>query len=283
MAPAEKGEMKMFSQLVESDLHTGEFKRKGTFFLATMAAYALVLMLTGVAGVYAYEAQIDDQNLELVALVPPETETPRPREAEPRTRTAAPDARNNTANARNSGGPKATAPSNTSSDLTRIAGTAQAATTQLPPQNVGGGDRTFPFSAAPYNPNAGKGGPSSTKDGDGEGIINEQPPAAIVKKSEPPPKQRIAYIGPVNSRALSLPQPSYPAVAKVAGVQGPVTVEILIDEAGRVMTAQATSGHPLLRLESERAAYRARFSPTLLQNQPVKAKGVITFNFILNR
>ncbi len=33
-----KGEREMFSQLVESDLHRGELKRKGTFFLATMAA-----------------------------------------------------------------------------------------------------------------------------------------------------------------------------------------------------------------------------------------------------
>jgi outer membrane biosynthesis protein TonB len=60
-------------------------------------------------------------------------------------------------------------------------------------------------------------------------------------------------------------------------------VEIVIDEAGRVLSAHATSGHPLLRLEAEKAAYRARFSPTLLQNEPVKVKGVITFNFILGK
>jgi protein TonB len=273
----------MFSHLVESDSHTIELKRKGTFFLITMAAYALLLMATGVVGVYAYEAHIEDQNLELVALVPPDTEEPRQRETVNRPTPSTPNVRADGGTTRNMGGPRQTAPSNTSPDLTRIAGAAQAFSTQAPPENVGGGERTFPFSTGPYNPNANRTSSSSTgttKDG-GDGI--DEPPPAVTKKNEPPQKQRIPYIGPVNSQALSLPQPAYPEVAKIAKAQGPVTVEILIDETGRVISAHATSGNPLLRGESEKAAYRARFSPTMLQNQPVKAKGVITFNFILNK
>lgn len=275
----------MFSQLVESDLHTGELKRRGTFFLATMAAYALILMAMGVVGVYAYEAQINDQNLELVALVAPDTESPKRPEEPQRPRVNSSAAPVNTAGPRNSGGPRPTAPSNTSSDLTKTAGAAQASTNQLPPQNTGGGDRPFVFSQGPYNPNeGGKNSSSSKAPGDGDGIIDEPPPQpATPKKSEPPAKERIKYIGPVTSQALSLPQPVYSQIARMAGAQGPVAVEILIDETGRVISAHATSGHPLLRAESEKAAYRARFSPTLLQNQPVKAKGVITFNFILKK
>lgn len=272
----------MFSHLVESDLHAGELKRKGTFFLATMAAYALILMAMGVAGVYAYEANINDQNLELVALVPPDTEEPKQAQAPPRVRVNTSSATVNTGGSRNPRGPQQPVPSNTSSDLTKTSGPPQASTNQMPPTVPEGGNRSIGFSTGPYNPNGdGTNSASGTKGNPNGKLIDEEPP--IMKKVEPPEKKRIAYIGPVNSKALSLPQPAYPGVAKVAGVQGVVTVEILIDETGRVMTAHATSGHPLLRSESEKAAYRARFSPTLLQNQPVKAKGVITFNFILSK
>lgn len=275
----------MFSHLVESDLHTGELKRKGTFFIATMTAYAFVVMALSVAGVYAYEARIDDQQLELVALVPPDTEEPKPPEAQPRTRTNSAPAPVNNGSPRNMGGQRQTAPSNTSPDPTKIAGTAQASTNQAPPENIpGGDDRTFLFSTGPYNPNGNRASSGPDDEGNGGGsVVGEPPPAATARKPEPPVKQRIPYVGPVTSKALSLPQPAYTTIAKGAGAQGPVTVEILIDESGKVISARATTGHPLLRLESEKAAYRARFSPTLLQNQPIKVKGVITFNFILNK
>ncbi|HKS29917.1 MAG TPA: TonB family protein [Pyrinomonadaceae bacterium] len=274
----------MFSHLVESDHHTGELKRRGTFFIVTMAAYALVLMLMSVAGVYAYEAHIDDQQLELVALVPPDTEEPKP-PTEPNTpRPPSPAPPANNGGSRNAGGPPQPLPSNTSSDPTKTSGPPQVSTSQLPPTVPdGGNNRAMGIGPGTYNP-IGDGTESSSN---GKGNPNGKPlteePPPLVKKSEPPPKQRIAYIGPVNSRALQLPQPSYPAVAKVAGIQGAVNVEILIDEQGRVISAHATSGHVFLRAESEKAAMRARFSPTLLQDQPVKAKGVITFNFILNK
>jgi protein TonB len=60
-----------------------------------------------------------------------------------------------------------------------------------------------------------------------------------------------------------------------------VTVEILIDEQGRVVSARATSGHALLRAAAQSSAYQARFSPTSISGHPVKVAGVITYNFIL--
>lgn len=273
----------MFSHLVESDLHAGEIKRRGTFFLITMAAYAVVLMGVSVAGVYAYEAQIDDQQLELVALVPPDTEEPKPPEVEARPRPVSPAPPLNNGGSRNAGGPPQPVPSSTSSDPTKISGPARSSTTQMPPTVPDNGNRAGGIVPGAYNPGGdGTDTPPNRTGNPGDRLVAEEPPGAP-KKAEPSPKQRIAYIGPVNSRALQLPQPSYPAVAKVANIQGQVTVEILIDEGGRVISAHATSGHMLLRSESEKAALRARFSPTLLQDQPVKAKGVITFNFILNK
>jgi len=54
---------------------------------------------------------------------------------------------------------------------------------------------------------------------------------------------------------------------------------VTIDEAGKVISSKAVSGHPLLRGTAESAAWKARFSPTLLSNVPVKVSGVIVFNF----
>lgn len=59
-------------------------------------------------------------------------------------------------------------------------------------------------------------------------------------------------------------------------------MQVLIDESGKVISAKASSGPPLLTGEAERAALQARFSPTVLTDQPVKVSGVITYNFVLN-
>jgi TonB family protein len=85
--------------------------------------------------------------------------------------------------------------------------------------------------------------------------------------------------GVLNGRAISLPQPAYPPIAKAANASGTVAVRVLIDEDGKVTEAQAVSGHALLRKAAEEAARNARFSPTQLSGHPVKVTGVITYNF----
>lgn len=273
----------MFSHLVESDVHTGELKRRGTFFLLTLAAYALLFMAGGVAGVYAYQAHIEDQNLELVALVPPEMEERKPSEP-PTIRREYTPAPANTSGVRNTGGFVRTPPSNTSPDPTKISGAAQGSTTQMPPEIQSGGNRSYSVDSGVFNPNGDPNSSSSNSTGGnrGGGTIDEPPPATPRKPPEAKQKT-IVSLGVITSQAISKPEPIYPPLAKAAGVEGTVTVEILIDETGHVLTAHATNGHPLLKQEAERAALRTRFSPTLLSNQAVKAKGVITFNFILRR
>lgn len=87
--------------------------------------------------------------------------------------------------------------------------------------------------------------------------------------------------GVLNGKALSKPQPVYPPIAKAARAQGVVVVQIIVDEEGYVIAAAAVSGHPLLQQASVYAARQARFSPTLLEGQPVKVSGVISYNFVL--
>jgi len=98
----------------------------------------------------------------------------------------------------------------------------------------------------------------------------------------PPPKKsppKTISGGVLNGKATSLPKPAYPAAAKAIHASGAVVVQVTIDESGRVISASATSGHPLLRAAAVSAAQGARFSPTMLSGQPVKVTGVITYNF----
>jgi protein TonB len=97
-----------------------------------------------------------------------------------------------------------------------------------------------------------------------------------------PDKKRnvVVSLGAVNGRAKSLPPPPYPPAARALGVAGTVRVQITIDETGSVISSKAIDGHPTLRRSAEDAAKRAKFSPTLLSNEPVKATGIISYNFI---
>ena len=86
--------------------------------------------------------------------------------------------------------------------------------------------------------------------------------------------------GVLNGKALELPKPAYPRVARTARASGTVLVQVLIDEEGHVVAAHAVSGHPLLQAASVAAAREAKFSPTTLAGEPVKVTGVIQYNFV---
>jgi len=108
-------------------------------------------------------------------------------------------------------------------------------------------------------------------------------------ESEPPPSPAPRPIlkpvsgGVLNGMALSLPAPAYPDHAKRMRIDGTVTVEVVIDENGKVISAQAGGGPVTLREAAVRAAQRARFSPTKLSGQPVKVSGLISYKFALTK
>jgi TonB family protein len=87
-------------------------------------------------------------------------------------------------------------------------------------------------------------------------------------------------VGVVNGKALSLPRPGYPSMARAVLASGSVSVFVTIDETGKVIAARAIKGHPLLREVSEAAAKQARFTPTMVAGQPVKVTGIIIYNFM---
>jgi TonB family protein len=110
--------------------------------------------------------------------------------------------------------------------------------------------------------------------------VEEEPPPPPVKRMPKPLLKPISG-GVLNGKALFLPKPDYPQAARSARASGVVTVEVVINEAGKVIAAKATSGPTLLRQSATMAAQGARFSPTLLSGQPVKISGEINYNFTL--
>lgn len=97
-----------------------------------------------------------------------------------------------------------------------------------------------------------------------------------------PPKKVSVSGGVLQGSAITKVQPEYPAIAKAAGAQGAVQVQIVIDEQGNVTNVDVVSGHPLLREAASKAAQQWRFKPTELSGKLVKVQGILTFNFTLD-
>lgn len=119
------------------------------------------------------------------------------------------------------------------------------------------------------------------KDSDLTGRINKL--FVAIAASRPPGAEQPIQGGVLNGKAVYKPQPEYPAGAKSARAQGIVTVQVTVDESGKVIYAKAINkvAHITLALASEDAARQARFTPTLLDGKPVKVNGIITYRFIL--
>jgi TonB family protein len=86
--------------------------------------------------------------------------------------------------------------------------------------------------------------------------------------------------GVLNAQAVSLPKPPYPIAARAVKASGTVSVQVLVDVNGDVVSANPISGHPLLRSAAVQAAKEAKFKPTLVKGEPVKVSGVITYDFV---
>jgi TonB family protein len=262
----------MFNNLIESSSHAREFKRRGSFLLLTAAAYAVLFVVGGVASIYAYDAHLDDESTELalisyVPLEPTKTvsaESHRSRGASPRNSTQITRALRplliDTVNPNNI--PKAVGI--IASPIPPAPPDTGIGPAILDPPGFGPGNNTGP-------PN-GTGGAPVVRD------LGTAPPAPT-----PKPVPKIVHKPVINSEAIELPKPVYPPMAIQIHVQGTVAVQVLIDESGRVVSARAMSGHALLAGAAQQAAYRARFSPTKIGDQPVKVSGVITYNFVLQQ
>jgi TonB family protein len=94
------------------------------------------------------------------------------------------------------------------------------------------------------------------------------------------PTSRPVNAGVLNGRAVNLPKPAYPPIARQMRASGQVAVMVSVDEGGNVTAAKATSGNTLLRAPAEAAARQSRFNPIIVGDRAVKAMGIVLYNFI---
>jgi protein TonB len=256
----------MFEHLVESTSHKDDLARKGSFIMGTIAVY--VVFLTGffVLGIYLYDAQLENQNLELTTLMAPVPvpAAEKPAEAAKPTKVTTDqnvDVRKEVIQAMNESPIPPKEISSKASDI--------------PPRRMGvqtiqgSSNSDTAITGGPIGPGTGTGG-----GGTGPVVDMGAPPP-------PPPPKKTAVVsgGVLNGKAISLPKPPYPQIARTARASGTVSVQVMIDENGNVVSASAVSGHPLLRAAAVQAARQAKFTPTKLSGQPVKVSGVINYNF----
>jgi TonB family protein len=111
--------------------------------------------------------------------------------------------------------------------------------------------------------------------------------SVVTLDSDPPSDPAIKPLlkpvsgGVLNGSAISLPVPTYPEAARRMRTEGLVTVQVVVDETGKVISAEAENGPQQLRQPAIEAALRARFTPTTLSGRPVKVSGIINYKFSL--
>jgi periplasmic protein TonB len=258
----------MFDNLVESNSHKDDISRKGSFILVTVLVYAVLGVAFFVAGIYWYDAHLENQNLDLITLVAPVPVPPQQNQPEK------PDA------------PKPTKVEQ-NVDVRREL-IADVSRTELVPKEISAKASDVPpvrrgVVTQIGSANSDAAAPVAVGPGSGTGIVSAPTRVDIAEPPPPPaatPPRAPISGGVLNGKAISLPKPAYPAIARQAHASGTVVVQVTIDENGNVISARAVSGHPLLQAVSVGAARGARFSPTKLSGQPVKVTGVITYNFV---
>jgi len=86
-------------------------------------------------------------------------------------------------------------------------------------------------------------------------------------------------VGVMNSKASILPRPVYSEEARRQKAIGRVTVKVVVDENGKVVSAHAIDGAQVLREPAEAAARRAVFPPTQQDGIVVRATGTLIYEF----
>ena len=98
----------------------------------------------------------------------------------------------------------------------------------------------------------------------------------------PPPTAPVRlHVGMKAPRKIVDVAPAYPAVARSARVQGVVILEAVLDAKGRVESVRVLRSIPLLDQAAVDAVQQWRFTPALLNNEPVPVVMTVTVNFTL--
>lgn len=120
------------------------------------------------------------------------------------------------------------------------------------------------------------------------GVISQAgtipPPPAVVEKSKPVPSPILGVGGQVQrSKQIYAPLPLYPPLARQQRISGIVKLTAIIGRDGTVERLTAVSGNPLLIPSALDAVSKWRYSPTLLNGEPVEVLTEIDVHFTLGQ
>jgi protein TonB len=88
-------------------------------------------------------------------------------------------------------------------------------------------------------------------------------------------------VGALTGKARQRVSPSYPQIARTARISGVVTVFLVVNEKGEVESVQRADGPQQLQQAATDAARHWKFNPTVIDGQPVRVTGYLSFNFAL--
>lgn len=268
----------MLDQLVESKNNSVENKRRSRFLLVTLAIAVTVMLSSWTYSLFAKDFGMGGDDLSLTTLVAPvpvpDEEPPPEPEKKPEQKEPDVDVRKELIQNILSSPVKPPEQISTARNQTKEMRLDRFTKQGSSDLNTG----------APVDPSVARtmttGGTGGLNPNAGTSPTGGQEEEAPPPKATPKPIPKTVSGGVLNGKATSLPKPAYPPAARAVRASGAVSVQVLISEAGSVISANAVSGHPLLRAAAEGAARGARFSPTLLSGQAVKVSGVITYNFV---
>ena len=86
----------------------------------------------------------------------------------------------------------------------------------------------------------------------------------------------------LSAKLIRQVSPVYPAMAKAARAQGDVILEVEVDEEGNVASVVVKNGHTLLRQAAVDAVKQWKYTPTLLNGEPIPVIASVTVKFTLN-
>jgi protein TonB len=78
-------------------------------------------------------------------------------------------------------------------------------------------------------------------------------------------------------------EPQYPAMAKLAGIEGTVVIKAVISRKGVIEQEQVVSGPALLAPAALDAVRQWKYRPYFLNDEAIEVETQIRVNFVLNR
>jgi protein TonB len=112
--------------------------------------------------------------------------------------------------------------------------------------------------------------------GTGDAMPVIAPPPAVATKPE-----RVSRM--MEGNLIHRVQPTYPALARQARIQGPVVLRAVISREGIIENLQAVSGAPMLEQAAIEAVKQWRYKPYLLDGEPIEVETQVTVNFSLGQ